>query len=89
MLHPSYNPRLFSDGDLYLDPDIIGKYRDTGLIAEYQPIYISVLSKLRVQGCSVNRLKYGPYPAIFMYKNISTCIRKCYTFQISIESKFK
>ena len=23
-LHPSYNPRLFSDGDLYLDPDIIG-----------------------------------------------------------------
>ena len=24
-LHPSYNPRLFCDGGLYLDPDIIGK----------------------------------------------------------------
>ena len=25
LLHPSYNPRLFCDGGLYLDPDIIGK----------------------------------------------------------------
>ena len=25
-LHPSYNPRLFSDGQLYFDPEIIGKY---------------------------------------------------------------
>ena len=25
-LHPSYNPRLFCDGGLYLDPDIIGKW---------------------------------------------------------------
>ncbi len=24
-LHPSYNPRLFCDGGLYLDPDIIGE----------------------------------------------------------------
>ena len=23
-MHPSYNPRLFEDGGLYLDPDIIG-----------------------------------------------------------------
>ena len=23
-MHPSYNPRLFVDGGLYLDPDIIG-----------------------------------------------------------------
>lgn len=24
-MHPEYNPRLFCDGGLYLDPDIIGK----------------------------------------------------------------
>ena len=25
VFHPGYNPRMFCDGGLYLDPDIIGK----------------------------------------------------------------
>ena len=25
LVHPTYDPRLFCDGGLYLDPDIIGK----------------------------------------------------------------
>lgn len=39
-VHPSYNPKLFSDGALYLDPDIIGKTIANGTFNRH-PITLS------------------------------------------------